>query len=191
MSENPNAHGHNRLAVLAEEIRRAHADSEGAMGTSLGRAMDAGELLLEAKAAVPHGGWLRWLRENCADMSERTAQTYMRLARNKARVDIKSAGAADLSSAAAVDELTKPMAAGHYDDEKWPPLVGDIMATIVEHGTTDDEIQKWIALRDACRASPGILRRVLDAILAAGLEPTREAVDAGIAATLAAEKARS
>jgi hypothetical protein len=38
----------------------------------------SGKLLIEAKAALPHGKWLPWLRE--IDISPRTAQRYMQLA---------------------------------------------------------------------------------------------------------------
>jgi hypothetical protein len=34
--------------------------------------MTAGDLLIEAKALVPHGQWLPWLAEHC-EMAERTA----------------------------------------------------------------------------------------------------------------------
>ena len=38
-------------------------------------------MLIEAKAILAHGDWLRWLRGNI-DISERTASDYMRLARS-------------------------------------------------------------------------------------------------------------
>jgi hypothetical protein len=40
----------------------------------------AGEMLIEAKDQVGHGGWSRWLTKNF-DLSIRTAQVYMRWAR--------------------------------------------------------------------------------------------------------------
>lgn len=42
-------------------------------------AIRAGQLLAEAKRAVPHGHWLSWLKENFS-LSERTAQNLIRLA---------------------------------------------------------------------------------------------------------------
>jgi hypothetical protein len=46
---------------------------------------------------VPHGGWLPWLRDNCS-MSERTAQLYMRVAKNRAEIEGQMRnGIADLS----------------------------------------------------------------------------------------------
>src|SRR5262249_20101615 len=68
----------------------------------------AGELLIEGRAQVPHGQWLSWLREHCA-ISERTAQLYMRVAKNRAEIEANiSEGTADLtlSEAAAMLALS-------------------------------------------------------------------------------------
>jgi Protein of unknown function (DUF3102) len=71
--------GSNRLAVLAADIRTAHAGVETAAMTRAERALDAGRALLEAKSLVKHGQWLPWLKEHCG-FPERTAQLYMKLA---------------------------------------------------------------------------------------------------------------
>jgi hypothetical protein len=81
----------NRLPVLAAEIRRAHADVQDAAKTAAERAIAAGHTLIEAKQLVKHGEWLPWLKEHC-ELAERTAQTYMRIARS----GMKSATVADL-----------------------------------------------------------------------------------------------
>jgi hypothetical protein len=65
---------------LAARVRVAHDAVRRSLGDALRHATEAGRLLLEAKSAVGHGGWLPWLKENCG-LSERTAQVYMRLAR--------------------------------------------------------------------------------------------------------------
>jgi hypothetical protein len=49
-------------------------------------AMAAGDLLIEAKAQLKHGTWLPWLRDHCA-MSPRSAQLYMRRAKNRAAIE--------------------------------------------------------------------------------------------------------
>lgn len=49
------------------------------LNAGLGHAIRAGQLLSEAKDAVPHGQWLPWLKENF-NLSERTAQKLMRVA---------------------------------------------------------------------------------------------------------------
>lgn len=71
--------GENRLPFLAEEILTEHSAAIEASAKATRHAIRAGQLLIEAKAAVPHGGWLAWLSDNCR-LSERTAQRYMRLA---------------------------------------------------------------------------------------------------------------
>jgi hypothetical protein len=62
------------LADLATRIKAAHA----AVGTALKHALEAGNLLIEAKRLVRHGEWLSWVEEHC-EISERTAQAYMQL----------------------------------------------------------------------------------------------------------------
>ena len=63
-----------RLAQLAVGILADIAGSTEA-------AIAAGHKLIEAKSLLTHGAWLPWLRQRVS-MSERTAQDYMRLARD-------------------------------------------------------------------------------------------------------------
>jgi hypothetical protein len=51
-----------------------------ALRSALGHAIAAGELLIEAKAKVRHGQWLKWLAANC-EVPKRTAAHYMALAK--------------------------------------------------------------------------------------------------------------
>src|SRR5262245_32261201 len=74
--------GDNRLPVLADEVRQAHAAAKTALSEAEGHMADAGDRLNEAKALVGHGGWLPWLEE--CGIPVRTAQRYMRLARERA-----------------------------------------------------------------------------------------------------------
>jgi hypothetical protein len=96
------------LETLAERINREHAECAKAMRAGLHHALEAGRLLLEAKAGLPHGAWLPWLRENCT-VPERTVQLYMRLARElPAHLEgDKSARLADLSISEAADLLAR------------------------------------------------------------------------------------
>jgi hypothetical protein len=48
----------NRLPILAEEIRKAHADVQEAAKTAAERAIEAGHALIEAKELLKHGEWL-------------------------------------------------------------------------------------------------------------------------------------
>jgi hypothetical protein len=69
----------NRLPVLQDEIRTAHAAAIAAAQTAVDRARDAGIKLIEAKSLLRHGQWLPWLKET--GVSSRTAQDYMQLAK--------------------------------------------------------------------------------------------------------------
>lgn len=86
----------NRLAVLAGRIGEAHRDCRDHAASAAQRAIEAGHLLIEAKAALSHGQWLPWLRDQVG-LSERSAQGYMRLA----RIGLKPATVADLGLRAA------------------------------------------------------------------------------------------
>jgi N6-adenosine-specific RNA methylase IME4 len=85
------------LAKLATQINAEHQAVIGAVKRGIEHAFAAGELLLEAKAKVGHGGWLSWLAENCPDVSERSAQRYMKLAEGRVVLEAKSATVADLT----------------------------------------------------------------------------------------------
>jgi len=85
----------NSLADLAVRIRQEHDAVAGALKTSLAHAMMAGDLLLQAKAQVPHGQWLPWLCDRC-QVSERMAQRYIRLARNRGLIETKCDTVSDL-----------------------------------------------------------------------------------------------
>jgi len=67
------------LTELAIQINGEHDACEQALKTGVSHAIRAGELLLEAKKAVGHGGWLRWIAGHCM-FSARTAQVYVRFA---------------------------------------------------------------------------------------------------------------
>jgi hypothetical protein len=93
----------NSLADLAARIKAEHE----AVSDSVRHAIAAGELLVETKHA--HGQWLLWLRDHCT-IAERTAQLYMRCAKNRSVIEdqIRN-GVADLSlnEAAATPCLNK------------------------------------------------------------------------------------
>src|SRR5262245_29321870 len=84
------------LPELARRINEEHRAAGQALRAGLTHARNAGELLLEAKEKVRHGEWLPWLRDNC-EVAERTAQTYMQVARNWPELESKAQRVADLS----------------------------------------------------------------------------------------------
>jgi hypothetical protein len=98
-----------------------HRAYESTQAAALEHAIAAGDALIEAKARLPHGEWLPWLREH-AEFGERTARHYMAIARNRKRV-------ADLGSVrAAVAELAEPKPKPVKTDlwSRWLRLVGEI-----------------------------------------------------------------
>jgi hypothetical protein len=87
-TEAVNADNMNALAVcetIAEGINREHAAAQAFARTALEHARLCGELLIQAKASQRHGSWRGWLAQHTT-ISERTAQGYMRLAREWERV---------------------------------------------------------------------------------------------------------
>ena len=71
-----------KLETLAAEIRAEHTKATASAINALEHAIIAGRLLVQAKAAVAHGEWLPWLAANCPDISARSVQGYIRLAKN-------------------------------------------------------------------------------------------------------------
>jgi hypothetical protein len=94
----------NSLTDLAARINTAHETSQRFLKQGAEHAMHAGDLLLEAKASLPHGQWLPWLAEHCT-VSERTAQLYMRLARARPEIEANAQSLADLTMRAAAEML--------------------------------------------------------------------------------------
>jgi hypothetical protein len=75
--------------------------------SSVGHAIEVGELLKEAKTRVGHGNFEPWLKEHC-NLSFRTARRYMKLAESREQIEaqFKSATLADLTLSGAQRLLT-------------------------------------------------------------------------------------
>ena len=96
------------LDGLAKRINEEHRRCEGAVNAALEHAMNAGDLLLEAKASAPHGSWQGWLADHF-DGSVRTAQAYMRVAARRDEVEAtKAQSSAPLSLDGALRALSAP-----------------------------------------------------------------------------------
>lgn len=74
-------------AGLPQAIEREHEAAIGAARACLGHAIRCGELLIRAKAGVPHGEWRLWIEANLS-FGARQAQKYMRLAERGQRMRI-------------------------------------------------------------------------------------------------------
>jgi hypothetical protein len=95
-----------QLAALAKTIRTEHTAAQTAMRNAVAHALNAGDALAQAKAALS-GNWLDWLRSNCS-LSVRTAQLYMRLAQHRLEIEHKLSGAPDFTVRAAQRFVSKP-----------------------------------------------------------------------------------
>jgi hypothetical protein len=152
--------GSNSLADLAARIKAEHEAVGIALKDSVRHAIMAGELLLQAKDQVPHGQWLPWLRDHCT-ISERTAQLYMRVAKNRSEIEdqIRN-GVADLSLNEAVallmlsSDVRKVLAfardCAHLSgDDLVERCIAEGVGVIVDHsynpfaGRTEAEILEW------------------------------------------------
>jgi hypothetical protein len=90
---------------LAERINTEHRAVEEAALSAVDHAMRCGEMLEEQKSSLPHGEWGAWLSENF-EGSERAAQTYMKLHRERDALNPQRAS--DLSIRGALAELASP-----------------------------------------------------------------------------------
>src|SRR3954454_15104181 len=74
-----------------QEINRLHGEVQGLKTEIERKAKRIGQLLIDEKERLQHGEWLPWLKENCPDINERTAQQYMAFARGTV-TDLSSGG---------------------------------------------------------------------------------------------------
>ena len=96
------------LDNLAKQIDAAHAAAQAALLTGVQKAIEAGQLLIQAKEEVPFGQWETWVKENTA-VSPRTASAYLRIARHWTKADdTNRQRVADLTLRALLDELAGP-----------------------------------------------------------------------------------
>jgi hypothetical protein len=153
----------NSLTDLAARIRAEHEATALSLKRGLEHSMTAGQLLIEAKALLKHGQWLPWLRDLCA-ISERTAQLYMRLAKNRDTIEKKNPqpiadltmneAAALLALSVGVEKLLKfasEAALCEGDGEALVKLATEhgFGVTVDEwydpfHGTSDPEKRDWL-----------------------------------------------
>jgi hypothetical protein len=76
---------------LVDDFMRLEKEVIEAVRQPVRKAVQAGEILLvlkdKVKAEKGHGHWLEWVRNNLLDISVRTVQTYMGLARDRVLVE--------------------------------------------------------------------------------------------------------
>jgi hypothetical protein len=97
-----------------DQLKRA---TIGKAGEAVTEAILQGQALIKAKANIPHGLWLDWLKANCPNISQPSASRYMTIAANYSRVN-NIEGAESLRQALALcslDEHGKPK-----EIKQWP-----------------------------------------------------------------------
>lgn len=108
---------------IASRINEEHTRAFEKAQDALSHARAAGELLIEAKGLLKHGEWGNWLVENVA-FTERTAQSYMRLARNWEFLS-KNETISDLGLVKTLSLLSDIPKVGDYVEAWVPPLSPD------------------------------------------------------------------
>ncbi len=134
--EKPPADSERNIETITAEIVQLKQDAGNAI-------LAIGDRLIEAKGKLSHGEWLTWLTEQ-VDFSERTAQNFMRLAREWSNPQ----ALADLGATKALTLLALPpeeraafIAEDHFVD-------GDKKAVV---DMTSRELEKAIRERDEAR----------------------------------------
>jgi len=123
------------LVATAAAINRHHDAAEVAARTAIEHAFECGQLLIQAKEHVEHGGWLPWLEKNTR-MSARTAQRYMRV--TQATIEGKYDAASHLTIEGVLDVLAAPKGSESPLDANG----------IIHHPSVDTEHGRTIALLD-------------------------------------------
>jgi Protein of unknown function (DUF3102) len=109
--------------ALAMQIVAEHEAVRAAAANALEHAIKCGQFLLKAQEKYGgHGQWLPWLQTNC-ELSIRTAQDYMRLARSDLSrlMPDDAQRAAHLSIRSALKRLASPKALAKALDDAEPP----------------------------------------------------------------------
>jgi hypothetical protein len=107
------------IETIITQINSHHQNAMAQANSAIDSAKAAGELLLKAKAALPHGTFTKWLHDHL-NVSERQAQRYMAAAQGKAVPLLGLAGKTDTVS----DLKKSKRSTGVWKNEKWRPEAG-------------------------------------------------------------------
>jgi hypothetical protein len=134
--------------AIAERIREEHAGAVRGFKSGIVHAMACGDLLIEAKRALRdaegHGNWLDPVRDN-TDISERTAQLYMKLARRRPEIEANPQRVADMKIR---DAAKGNLADAHHAE---PEAAGPRRGSLCDDTPPDEFPQyKWPLATDHC-----------------------------------------
>jgi hypothetical protein len=100
----PSAASSMKVPELAKAINDKIAQITSSLRTSVARAIETGELLIEVKKRVGHGNFEQWVAENC-QLSPATARRWMELAEKRSEIEkqlaAKSLNLSDLNLSSA------------------------------------------------------------------------------------------
>lgn len=125
------------------EINSLHAELESLAKTGMAKATRIGEILTECKGQIPHGQFTQWICDNCS-FSVRTAQNYMKLYLNRARLQ----GADSVSTAYS---LLKNETVSQLRSETRPPEFCEVQESVEKYIAAQvDQDASFIAASDHC-----------------------------------------
>lgn len=124
------------LADLADKANKAHSLIVNAPKIVLGHAITAGEALNLAKDRAGNGNWLKWLEDNCPEISDRTAERYMKLANGKTQLEKKlDQSIFDTMSNLTINEALRLLEEGQQPEQQ-PEAQTEGQGDAVEQGAT-------------------------------------------------------
>src|SRR5215469_5791314 len=116
------------IPVLAKAINERMSAMLTSVRTSVQRAMEIGELLVEAKERVGHGKFETWLSTNC-QLSRASAARYMNLAKQRPKIEEQLSGKSlnlrDLNLSSAQRLLAPPKKPATEAEKKPEPAPTD------------------------------------------------------------------
>lgn len=113
------------LRRLADAINAEHLACLRHRTAYIEHARRCGELLIAAKAKMPHGSWLPWLRANCGAIKVRQLQKYTRLAEGWPAIEAAASNAAHGAHSLSINEALQLLAEGSRDSERDKPSLHD------------------------------------------------------------------
>ena len=137
------------LEHLAERINDAHREARYHASRAVERALEAGDLLLEVKSTLGHGEWLPWLAQHCPDVSRRSAQGYMRLARD---LPLEMRNVAHLTLNGAMRLLSAPKPEADAEADAAPAV--SLETWLATHCLWGSDYAPWAFILDAEGETP-------------------------------------
>jgi hypothetical protein len=172
----PKALASSSLDDLAKRISAKHQQIINGMIDVVRNAIFAGEDLTRAKLSLDHGDWEAYVTNNCG-LSTRTAQVYMKVAREKDQLKEHLKPGLSLNKALGYLKASKRNATTTTDTSANTNGSGDNVATSLPESTQQSDgfdkledrvVETLKALQDKERAkhyASGLVRRLRDADL--------------------------